>query len=56
MKQKVLIPCEISINITNMVPILFIFSHSNFLGCDRLPPLKEISSRDLERLEKKRWV
>jgi hypothetical protein len=26
-----------------MVPILFI-SHSKILGCDRLPPLKEISS------------
>jgi hypothetical protein len=25
------------------------------LGCDKLPPLKEISSRDLERLEIK-WV
>jgi hypothetical protein len=36
----------------SMVPILFI-SHSKILGCDRLPPLKEISSRDLERLERK---
>jgi hypothetical protein len=27
-----------------MVPILFYFSHSKILGCDRLPPLKEISS------------
>jgi hypothetical protein len=49
-KSKVLIPCEISINTTYMVPYLFI-SHSKILGCDRLPPLKEISSRDLERLE-----
>jgi hypothetical protein len=37
---------------SNMVPSLFI-SHSKILGCDRLPPLKEISSQDLERLERK---
>jgi hypothetical protein len=30
-----------------MVPILFI-SHSKILGCDRLPPLKEISSPRFE--------
>jgi hypothetical protein len=51
-KQKVLNPCEISIN-TNIQGSYFIyFSHSKILGCDRLPPLKEISSRDLERLER----
>jgi hypothetical protein len=29
-KQKVLIPCKISINITTMVPVLFIFHIPNF--------------------------
>jgi hypothetical protein len=28
-----------------MVPFIY-FSHSKILGCDKLPPLKEISSRD----------
>src|SRR3954469_9592738 len=40
--------------------ILFIyFSHYKIwkiLGCDRLPPLKEISSRDLGRLEVTSWL
>jgi hypothetical protein len=35
-----------------MVPILFI-SHSKILGCDRLPPLKEISSPRFEEARKK---
>jgi hypothetical protein len=52
-KSKVLNPCEISINITNMVPVLFYLSYSKFLGCDRLPPLNEILSRDLARLERR---
>jgi hypothetical protein len=39
-----------------MVPILFI-SHSKILGCDRLPPLKEISSlRFGEARKKDRFV
>jgi hypothetical protein len=29
-----------------MVPIFLFISHSKISGCDRLPPLKEISSRD----------
>lgn len=40
--------------------LLFIyFSHLKIwkiLGCDRLPPLKEISSRDLGRLEVTSWL
>jgi hypothetical protein len=52
-KSKVLIPCEISSQ-DKLTWFLFLFiSHSKILGCDRLPPLKEISSRDLERLERK---
>jgi hypothetical protein len=35
-----------------MVPILFI-SHSKILGCDRLPPLKEISSPRFGEARKK---
>jgi hypothetical protein len=39
-----------------MIPIFILFSHSKVLGCDRLPPLKEISSRDLDGLEReKKW-
>jgi hypothetical protein len=37
---------------TYMVHILFI-SHSKFLGCDRLPPLKEISSPRFGEARKK---
>jgi hypothetical protein len=36
-----------------MVPILFIFHIPNFLGCDRLPPLKEISSSRFGEARKK---
>ena len=33
---------------------IYLFSHSKIQGCDRLPPLKEISSsRFGERLERK---
>jgi hypothetical protein len=35
-----------------MVPTLFI-SHSKVLGCDRLPPLKEISSPRFGEARKK---
>jgi hypothetical protein len=35
-----------------MVPILFI-SHSNILGCDRLPSLKQISSPRFGEARKK---
>jgi hypothetical protein len=52
-KAKVLIPCEISI-ITNIHSSYFIyFSHSKILGCDRLPPLKEISSPRFGETRKK---
>jgi hypothetical protein len=37
---------------TYMVPILFIFTFQN-LGCDRLPPLKEISSPRFGEARKK---
>jgi hypothetical protein len=53
LKQKVLIPYEISIK-TNIHSSYFIyFSHSKILGCDRLPPLKEISSPRFGEARKK---
>jgi hypothetical protein len=53
LKQKVLIPCEISIN-SNIHGFYFIyFSHSKILGCDRLPPLKGISSPRFGEARKK---
>jgi hypothetical protein len=52
LKQKVLIPCEISIK-SNIHGSYFIyFSHSKILGCG-LPPLKEISSPRFGEARKK---
>jgi hypothetical protein len=46
-KSKVLIPYEISINTTYMVPNLFI-SHSKILGCERnlVPRFGEARNKD----------
>jgi hypothetical protein len=60
--QKVLIPCEnFKSRQATMVPILS-NSHSVILGCDRLPPLKGISSPRFGEARKKegfglpRWL
>jgi hypothetical protein len=52
--KKFLNPCEISINRTNKTKLPPKFD--KILGCYRLPPLKEISSPRLERLERKKGL
>jgi hypothetical protein len=53
MNSKVLNPCEFSINAYQTKAKKNPPKFDKILGCYRLPPLKEISSPRLERLERK---